>query len=169
MGAGMSRFDDDYYYKRRIIYPNRILYVMPPGTVLAPQGNMPPGLVPINPNTRIIYTNNSNIANMQLNMGQMSMWPMPMQMNMPMNIRSQKKQKKTIPNLSQFFEEVELTQSILDKGEQKKCSICLEDFEVGTKIIYLPCFHYYHAKCIENWVKESDKCPLCNIAIKIPQ
>ena len=82
---------------------------------------------------------------------------------------AQHNKKKTIPNLSQIFEEVELTQSMLDKGEQKKCSICLEDFEVGTKIIYLPCFHYYHSKCIETWVKESDKCPLCNIEIQIPQ
>ena len=135
----MSRFnDDEYYYKRRVIYPNRILYVMPPGTVLAPQGNISPGMVSINPNARIIYTNNPNIANMNPSMGQMSMWPIPMEMNMPMNIQmSQQKQKKTIPNLSQFFEEVDLTQSILDKGEQKKCSICLEDFEVGTKIIFI--------------------------------
>ena len=77
--------------------------------------------------------------------------------------------KKTIPNLKEIFGETELTQSILDKGEQKKCSICLEDFEIGNKIIYLPCFHYYHAKCIETWVKNSDKCPLCNIEIKIPR
>ena len=53
------------------------------------------------------------------------------------------------------------------KGEQKNCSICLEDFVVGDKIIYLPCFHYYHANCIEKWTQSSDKCPLCNIEIKI--
>ena len=90
--------------------------------------------------------------------------PMPIPIQMP-----PQEQKKTILNLSDYFEEITLTQSILDKGEQKKCSICLENFEVGAKIIYLPCFHYYHANCIETWVKNSDKCPLCNNKIKIPQ
>ena len=165
----MSPFDDDYYYQRRIIYPNRIVYVTQPGTVLVPQGNIPPGLIPINHNARIIYTSNPNMGNMP---GGMSPMPMPGPMPGPIPINMQMpphNKKKTIPNLSQIFEEVELTQSMLDKGEQKKCSICLEDFEVGTKIIYLPCFHYYHSKCIETWVKESDKCPLCNIEIQIPQ
>ena len=64
------------------------------------------------------------------------------------------------------LDEKEITQSILEKGEQKNCSICLEDFVVGDKIIYLPCFHYYHSKCIDTWVKNSDKCPLCNNEIK---
>ena len=165
MGVSMSPFDDDYYYQRRIIYPNRIVYVTQPGTVLVPQGNIPPGLIPINPNARIIYTSNPNMVNMPGGMRPMPMpGPIPINMQMPPHNK-----KKTIPNLSQIFEEVELTQSMLDKGEQKKCSICLEDFEVGTKIIYLPCFHYYHSKCIETWVKESDKCPLCNIEIQIPQ
>jgi hypothetical protein len=163
MGVSMSPFDDDYYYQRRVVYPNRILYVAPPGTVLVPQGSIPPGM-PINPHPRIIYTNSPNMPNIRVGMR-----PMPMPLNMPMQPMYPQQQKKTIPNLAQYFEEVELTQSILDKGEQKKCSICLEDFEVGAKIIYLPCFHYYHAKCIETWVQNSDKCPLCNIEIKIPQ
>ena len=162
----MSPFDDNYYYQRRVVYPNRVLYVSAPGTVLVPQGNIPPGMMPINPHPRIIYTNSPNMPNIRVGMR-----PMPMPLNMPMQPMPPMfphKQKKTIPNLSQYFEEVELTQSILDKGEQKKCSICLEDFEVGAKIIYLPCFHYYHAKCIETWVQNSDKCPLCNIEIKVP-
>ena len=120
----MSPFDDDYYYQRRIIYPNRIVYVTQPGTVLVPQGNIPPGLIPINPNARIIYTSNPNMVNMPGGMRPMPMRPMPMpgpspgpipiNMQMPPH-----KKKKTIPNLSQIFEEVELTQSMLDKGEQK--------------------------------------------------
>ena len=181
MGAGA--FDNDYYYNSRVIYPqNRIIYVTQPGTVLVPQYNMPNGIhIPINtnPSPRIIYTNSQNISNNLISnnfvprpMPQNRPMPIPMPMNrgMPMPIMNMpmQKQKKTIPNLAEYFEEVTLTQSILDKGEQKKCSICLEDFEVGNKIIYLPCFHYYHAGCIETWVKNSDKCPLCNIEIKIP-
>ncbi len=160
MGVSFSPFDDDYYYYRRNPpYQNRIIYVTQPGTVLVPQGNFSPGMIPINPNPRIIYNNSPNMPNIQ-----MRPMPMPIPIQMP-----PQEQKKTIPNLSDYFEEITLTQSILDKGEQKKCSICLENFEVGAKIIYLPCFHYYHANCIETWVKNSDKCPLCNNKIKIPQ
>ena len=156
-------FDDSYYYgppPPRIIYPNqRIIYLqpgqpLPPGVVPQP---MYPGMMPINPNPRIIINNSPNNPNIH-----MMPRPMPINIMIPM-----KKQKKTIPNLGELFDEIELTQSILDKGEQKKCSICLEDYNVGDKIIYLPCFHYYHAKCIETWVKNSDKCPLCNEEIKI--
>ena len=167
MGFGMSSYDDDYYLNRRFIYPNRrIIYVTQPGTVLVSQANIPPGMaLPFNPNPRIIINNSIPVpyGQRRVNAG---LIPMPFPPNAAVQM---KKPKKTIPNLGQIFEEIELTQSILDKGEQKKCSICLEDFEIGCKIIYLPCFHYYHAKCIETWVKNSDKCPLCNIEIKIPQ
>ena len=158
MGSGLF-YDDDYYYPR-VYYPNRrIIYINQPNTVLMPQ---PQGLVamPMNQQPRIIINPSPNMPNTRIIMapGPLQNMPHPM---MPI--------KKTIPNLKEIFGETELTQSILDKGEQKKCSICLEDFEIGNKIIYLPCFHYYHAKCIETWVKNSDKCPLCNIEIKIPR
>ena len=179
MGAGMSSYDDDYYYNRRVIYPNRrIIYVTSPNTILVPQANLPHGVMPMpmNPNTRIIINNSPNMPNGRIIMnpipygnpnvhGPLIIRPMPFP-GMPLPIPQQ---KKTIPNLKEIFGETKLTQSILDKGEQKSCSICLENFELGTNIIYLPCFHYYHAQCIETWVKNSDKCPLCNLEIKIPQ
>ena len=45
--------------------------------------------------------------------------------------------------------------------DNKKCAICLEDYKIGDKISYLPCFHLYHYKCIKKWLKCSTKCPLC--------
>ena len=77
------------------------------------------------------------------------------------------KKNEAIGNLREFIEEKEITQKIIEKGEQSECSICLEDFILGDKIIYLPCFHYFHSECIEKWAKKSKKCPLCNIEIKI--
>ena len=155
MGTSSMYPYNDYYYRpppRRIILinPSSQVYFTQPGT-LQP---MAPGLQPVNLPPNVII-NSSNMPN--INYVQQPI-PIPTQM---------KKQKKTIPNLHNIFDEVKLTKSMLDKGEQKKCSICLDDFEVGTKIIYLPCFHYYHSGCIENWTKNSDKCPLCNIPIKI--
>ena len=157
MGTSMYP-SNDYYYQpamvpRRIIYinPNSQVYFTQPGT-LQP---MAPGLQPINLPPNVIINQSPHMPNIN-NIQQPTPFP-----------NQKKKQKKTIPNLHELFDEVKLTQSMLDKGEQKKCSICLEDFEVGTKIIYLPCFHYYHSECIENWTKNSDKCPLCNLPIKI--
>ena len=150
---GVGSYSNEYYYPR-VIYPNqRILYVTQPGTVLVPQQNYFPMPYPPPQNMpgRIIITNTNMAA--------------PHGMRIMMNPH---KPKKTIQNLSQYFEETELTQSILDKGKQKSCSICLEDFKVGDKIMYLPCFDYYHSKCIETWVHNSDRCPLCNTEIKIP-
>ena len=46
-------------------------------------------------------------------------------------------------------------------NEYKNCSICLENYELGDKISYLPCFHFYHSKCIKKWLKCSKRCPLC--------
>ena len=88
MGVSMSPFEDQYYYPRRIIYPNRFVYVTQPGTVLVPQGNIPPGLIPINPNARIIYTNSPNMVNIPVGMGP---GPMPMPINMQMPQHNKKK------------------------------------------------------------------------------
>jgi hypothetical protein len=63
--------------------------------------------------------------------------------------------------------EENVTKDIIKNGELKKCSICLEKFSVGNKISYLPCCHYFHSKCIKQWLKKSKTCPLCKFDIKI--
>ena len=131
-----------YYYPQ----PRRIIVVNRPINGMMPV--LPPQFVPIHPNQRVLI----------------SPHPIIMGPHGPMIIR--KKEKKTIDNLADYIDEQSLTKDMLEKGEQKNCSICLEDFVVGDKIIYLPCFHYYHSKCIEKWMHNSDKCPLCNNEIK---
>ena len=57
-----------------------------------------------------------------------------------------------------------------DKYEQANCSICLSEFENGTRIRMLSCKHIFHTGCIESWIKakiNSDpKCPTCNTELK---
>lgn len=49
-----------------------------------------------------------------------------------------------------------------NKDEEKKCSICLVDFEDNDMLLKLPCYHYFHRQCVEEWLKEYDyKCPVC--------
>lgn len=46
-------------------------------------------------------------------------------------------------------------------SEKRNCVICLEDFKTGDKAIILPCIHIFHNKCIKNWLKTQNSCPIC--------
>merc|ERR1712083_111188 len=47
------------------------------------------------------------------------------------------------------------------------CSICLEEFENGEKLVKLPCSHYFHPDCINPWLTERQPtCPLCKANVK---
>ena len=147
MGVSMTpRYYDPIYAPRPYYYPppGRIILINRPIAGMQP---IPPQFVPIPANQQVLIR--------------------PMMTNPQGQVLMQKPKKKTVDNLAELVEEKTLTKDILDKGEQKSCSICLDDFVVGDKIIYLPCFHYYHAQCIEKWAHSSDKCPLCNTEINI--
>ena len=51
------------------------------------------------------------------------------------------------------------------KDENKRCTICLEDFIVKDIVIYLPCFHFFHKDCIIKWIEQNPTCPLCKFDI----
>ena len=51
--------------------------------------------------------------------------------------------------------------------ENKRCMICLDDFKINDYAMYLPCFHFYHKKCLIIWIKGMPSCPLCKIKINI--
>ena len=47
------------------------------------------------------------------------------------------------------------------KNEERiKCSICLEDFSRGDKILSLPWFNIYHENWIVHWLGEHKTCPI---------
>lgn len=50
-------------------------------------------------------------------------------------------------------------------GEQSKCLICLEEFGDGDDIKTLPCLHIYHQKCVEQWLRTDNSCPVCKTPI----
>lgn len=41
------------------------------------------------------------------------------------------------------------------------CQICLEDFHEGDELRTLPCFHLFHSKCVDEWLKINSVCPTC--------
>ena len=44
-----------------------------------------------------------------------------------------------------------------------ECIICMCEYEPNDEIIELPCDrrHFFHAGCIENWLKKNNSCPMC--------
>eukprot|EP01103_Thecamoeba_quadrilineata_P003779 TRINITY_DN13518_c0_g1_i1.p1 TRINITY_DN13518_c0_g1~~TRINITY_DN13518_c0_g1_i1.p1 ORF type:complete len:330 (-),score=58.27 TRINITY_DN13518_c0_g1_i1:147-1136(-) len=41
------------------------------------------------------------------------------------------------------------------------CSICLLDYQTDELVRQLPCDHYFHQKCIDEWLALNNSCPLC--------
>ena len=68
-------------------------------------------------------------------------------------------------NYDEILEEKEFDEEANEKDKGEKCAICLENFDIGNKVCYLPCLHFYHSFCIKNWLKIKGKCPLCNKAL----
>ncbi|OAF70444.1 hypothetical protein A3Q56_01812 [Intoshia linei] len=49
------------------------------------------------------------------------------------------------------------------KGIPKDCGICLNNYKFFDKLRILDCDHYYHHKCIIEWIDnyENYNCPIC--------
>ena len=42
-----------------------------------------------------------------------------------------------------------------ENNPNTECHICMDDYVTGDSLKILPCFHSYHGKCIDNWIKVS--------------
>ena len=45
------------------------------------------------------------------------------------------------------------------------CAICLCDWCKGDAVATLPCQHRFHRRCIVQWLRQKDACPLCNAQV----
>lgn len=59
-----------------------------------------------------------------------------------------------------------LPDSSSSEKDENECTICMEDFEEGNHIRYLPCMHFYHQACIDSWLMRSFTCPRCMEAVE---
>jgi hypothetical protein len=45
--------------------------------------------------------------------------------------------------------------------DEKRCNICLEDYQVGDEVKFIPdCTHRFHVACLDQWLKSGDTCPV---------
>jgi hypothetical protein len=55
------------------------------------------------------------------------------------------------------------------ESRNKKCFICMEDFNSEESLLQLKCLHNYHTNCIREAVKYNNKCPICKDIIECNQ
>lgn len=58
-------------------------------------------------------------------------------------------------------EAVEAMPTITIEENSIQCSVCLEEFEVGTQARQMPCKHSFHGDCILPWLELHSSCPVC--------
>jgi hypothetical protein len=51
------------------------------------------------------------------------------------------------------------------KNHAGRCSVCLEDFEIGKQAVKMPCNHYFDKECVESWLNQHNTCPVCRHAL----
>ncbi|GMJ03861.1 Arabidopsis Toxicos en Levadura 96 [Hibiscus trionum] len=50
----------------------------------------------------------------------------------------------------------------LSRPGDNTCSICLCEYQANEKLRTIPdCKHYFHAVCLDEWLKRNSACPLC--------
>ncbi|CAO1940219.1 unnamed protein product [Urochloa humidicola] len=46
--------------------------------------------------------------------------------------------------------------------EEGTCSVCLAELEDGEALkMLMPCMHYFHTACLDEWLRKSATCPIC--------
>lgn len=54
-----------------------------------------------------------------------------------------------------------------DGGEgDSECRVCLTDYEQEEEIVRLPCMHYAHTQCMEQWLVRVPRCPVCRTNVR---
>ena len=68
------------------------------------------------------------------------------------------------PERIQKFEQFDADESMVGK----RCIVCMNDLEIGTKMIRLDCHvdHYFCKVCADRWFKDHSTCPLCRHDLK---
>jgi len=60
------------------------------------------------------------------------------------------------------------TTGVIEDENDAKCAICLNNYEEGEDLRFLPCKpknHHYHRDCIDEWLVLNKTCPFCKRAI----
>ena len=83
-------------------------------------------------------------------------------------IRNKNKDPNTIIKFLPVSKVKEIKQNVEDNdNNNKKCVICLCEFEIGDQVSALPCLHVFHTECIASWIKKHLQCPICKFEVTL--
>ncbi|XP_050410951.1 uncharacterized protein LOC126825382 isoform X2 [Patella vulgata] len=51
--------------------------------------------------------------------------------------------------------------------DPEDCSICMCEYEEDENLRILPCFHRFHARCVDKWLQNNASCPVCRVQVKL--
>ena len=54
-----------------------------------------------------------------------------------------------------------------EEEEADKCTICLSEFEVDEDVRRLPCMHLFHVECVDQWLSQNKRCPICRLVVVV--
>lgn len=54
------------------------------------------------------------------------------------------------------------TRLVTAEDTENTCPVCMEQLVVGEVGKSLGCSHFFHAECIDTWLRTSARCPVCN-------
>lgn len=71
-------------------------------------------------------------------------------------------QRSATPEMLEALRVETFQKPAVDNPERDdSCSICLCDYEENEEIRVLRCHHRFHKECIDCWLRNSVKCPIC--------
>ncbi|KAK9808802.1 hypothetical protein WJX72_003943 [[Myrmecia] bisecta] len=53
-------------------------------------------------------------------------------------------------------------------SDDEQCAVCRMEFERGEEVKLLPCKHFYHPDCINQWLNINKVCPVCHTEVTQP-
>lgn len=54
-----------------------------------------------------------------------------------------------------------------DQQNNTVCAVCCDEFEVDEVVRALPCLHFYHRECIDQWLVHHRMCPICKYVVNV--
>ncbi|MCE0481862.1 hypothetical protein HAX54_039959 [Datura stramonium] len=54
--------------------------------------------------------------------------------------------------------------SLIRTELERQCTICQEEYEAEDEMGKLDCGHFYHIRCIKQWLSQKNSCPVCKSA-----
>ena len=76
----------------------------------------------------------------------------------------------TLPTFKyQLREQLNGTNQTEDDSEVSNtvCAVCCDEFNTEEEVRVLPCLHFYHRECIDQWLMYHRQCPICKHIVAV--